>query len=163
MCNEKCVHGPCFKLLFTFSEIRGRTSPAISTDWLHSVALSNPDLKMPATRGLSLRPKGDPYCEKLFQNWRALIGRQFQTETGHRRSSESRNTTAKSASGEVCNRLLKPPGARRSLASNLASLQTYLHLLAAPLLIWTYYVEIFTAGQQNYGQLRLYHSNVFIH
>ena len=103
MCNEKCVHGPCFKLLFTFSEIRGRTSPAISTDWLHSVALSNPDLKMPATRGLSLRPKGDPYCEKLFQNWRALIGRQFQTETGHRRSSESRNTTAKSASGEVCN------------------------------------------------------------
>ena len=69
-------------LVFMFSEIRGRTSPAISADWLHSVALSNPDLKMPATRGLSLRPKGDP-CEKLFQNWRALIGRQFQTETGH--------------------------------------------------------------------------------
>lgn len=104
MCNEKCVHGPCFKLLFTFSEIRGRTSPAISTDWLHSVALSNPDLKMPATRGLSLRPKGDP-CEKLFQNWRALIGRQFQTETGHRRLSESRNTAAKSASGEALEKL----------------------------------------------------------
>ena len=151
-------------LVFMFSEIRGRTSPAISTDWLHSVALSNPDLKMPATRGLSLRPKGDP-CEKLFQNWRALVGRQFQT----RRSSESRNTTAKSASGEVCN-LQQTPQAHPAPGAHL------LPILLPFRLTYTYWLRLylfgrttlkyflpFTAGQQNYGQLRLYHSNVFIH